>query len=200
LNKISKFHTFFKKESEVVVISTRIENIDRNNIINATINALKLIKQTRFFQTERGFQGVLYSNLQEELDKLEILNEDVILELEYQKSNRHGLSQRPDIILHIPAEKYDFPVTQGNYAVWALKYKGSDTKAKKDFDKLDEMFETLLYPLGLFININSDKHRLENYSGKYKDRIHSFAIKLINNEILMTHAKWINNELFEQHI
>lgn len=161
---------------------------------------MKSIRQTRLFQTERGFQGMLYHKLHEELDTFGIFDEDLLLEIEYQKSKRHKLTQRPDIILHIPAELREWSVKKGNFAVWALKKKASQAKAVEDFDKLDEMFKDLSYHLGFFINLNSEKHHLEIYTGDYKERIHSFAIRLINGEILMTHASWIKNEIHEEYL
>jgi hypothetical protein len=41
--------------------------------------------------------------------------------MEYQKSARQGLAQRPDIVFHIPAEVSGAAVTENNYEVWALK-------------------------------------------------------------------------------
>lgn len=45
------------------------------------------------------------------------------------------------------------------------------------------MFHSLQYPLGFFINIDSDKHRLENYEGDFPDRIIAFAIQLIGSSV-----------------
>lgn len=46
-----------------------------------------------------------------------------ILEMEYQKSSRHGLGQRPDIVFHIPAEHSRESVQANNFAVWALPHR-----------------------------------------------------------------------------
>jgi hypothetical protein len=94
----------------------------------------------------------------------------------------------------------EWSVNKGNFAVWALKKRASQAKAIEDFDKLDKMFKVLSYHLGFFININSEKHHLEIYTGDYKERIHSFAIKLIDCGILITHASWIKNEIHEEHL
>lgn len=96
--------------------------------------------------------------------------------MEYQKAfARHGGSQRPDIILHVPAEESHTPVDENNFAVWALKYRGSAGDAVEDFEKLDWMCRQLKYPLALFINVSASATHLDAYTGQYKDRIHAFA-------------------------
>src|SRR5213592_3558915 len=80
-------------------------------IIAATIAAAGAVNDLRFWKTERGFHGAFYYALWGVLLNLEVLNGHRILEMEYQKSARHGTSQRPDIILHIPAEFHDLHVT-----------------------------------------------------------------------------------------
>jgi len=170
-------------------------NLNINNLINISIEGLKTIKEERFYYTERGYQGRLYCSLQSKLDSLEV-PERAIIEMEYQKSSRHGMTQRPDIVIHIPAEFNDLEVIEGNFVVFALKKKANKEKAKEDFDKLDEMFESLRYQYGFFINISSQKHFLEYYDGQYKDKIHSFAVNLIENSIFIKHAYWKNGEFF----
>lgn len=98
-----------------------------------------------------------------------------ILEMEYQKSAIHGLSQRPDIVFHIPRELSGDSVHHNNYAVWALKRDATSGEAVEDFDKLDEMCDVLKYPLAIFVNIASSKTRLDLYRGKFSERIHAFA-------------------------
>jgi hypothetical protein len=166
-------------------------------IIQATVNALKSLTPERFFQTERGYQGRFYCNLQKELDDAKILNDQTILEMEYQKSARHGISQRPDIVLHIPAEASGAKRDENNFAVFALKRKASETDADDDFQKLNEMFNHLKYPLGIFINISSDRVLTEIYYGDYPERIHSFAVWLENGSVNINYSFW-NGETFEK--
>ena len=90
-------------------------------IVSATDQALRTVAVPRFLRTERGFQGRFYCALQEALERLGVLRNGHILEMEYQKSARHGMSQRPDIVLHIPAEDAGSDVRENNLAVWALK-------------------------------------------------------------------------------
>jgi len=170
-----------------------IEKNMREQMISATIEALQSVCENRFYQTERGYQGRFYCALQKALDDRGILNGDVILELEYQKSAKHGLNQRPDIILHIPAELNEGNREINNFAVYALKRRASRSTAQEDFGKLDEMFERLNYPIGIFINIDSTLHHINNYSGNFKSRIIAFSVKRINNTISIKQATWVND-------
>jgi hypothetical protein len=170
----------------------------RELIIASTIDALRSIEQNRFFKTERGYHGKFYCALQSALDERCVFNDELILEMEYQKSeNRYRTGQRPDIILHIPTEVTGAPVTENNLAVWALKYKGSDSKALDDFRKLDLMFENLHYQIGFFINVSSDRHRLNNYAGSFPGRLISFAVKLTNGAVQIRQALIENGRVIE---
>ncbi|MGB8217345.1 MAG: hypothetical protein WCE94_08590 [Candidatus Methanoperedens sp.] len=171
----------------------------REIIISATIEALKSIQQARFFQTERGYHGKFYCELHKALDARGILNGNVLLEMEYQKSERHGTYQRPDIILHIPAELHGTPVQENNFAVFALKRRVSQNEAEDDFRKLDIMFG-LHYTLGFFINVDSTRHHLNNYTGTYRDCLHAFAVKMVDDAVSIIHAWWIDDEIREEHI
>ncbi|MFC2077968.1 hypothetical protein ACFLTM_04090 [Candidatus Bipolaricaulota bacterium] len=157
-------------------------------VIQATTEALLSVRNQRFFKSERGYQGRFYCCLQAELEKHGFLQDDDIIEMEYQKGERHDLGQRPDIIFHVPAEISRAPVTENNYAVWALKIGANARKAKEDFDKLDQMFSRLHYPLGIFINIGSEKHHLDAYDGPYAERIHAFAVSLLGGAITVQQA------------
>jgi hypothetical protein len=146
---------------------------------DATITAIRSVRNPRFLATERGFQGGLYCALRSELEKMGILSKRVILEMEYQKSWRHGTYQRPDIVLHIPAEISGESPEKNNYAVWALKRAASAPDAEEDFEKLDEMRDILHYPLLIFVNVGSGKNaktRLDLYKGENKELIHAFGV------------------------
>lgn len=106
----------------------------RDALIRATEAAIHQVGHPRFFATERGFHGRFYYALQTQLDQEGILTEGRILEMEYQKSGRHGLTQRPDIVLHVPAEP-GTSVQDNNFAVWALKFRASEGDARDDFRK-----------------------------------------------------------------
>ncbi len=97
-------------------------------IKGATDIALYVVNAPRFLRTKRGFQGQLYCALQKALEERDLLQGERILEMEYQKSVRHGLAQRPDIILHVPAEESGGRVDEGNFAVWARQGHHRSTK------------------------------------------------------------------------
>jgi hypothetical protein len=166
-------------------------------ILRATVRALRSVNRARFFQTERGYHGAFYHELHVALDALGVLSEEVILEIEYQKSDRHGTHQRPDIILHTPAELHNTPVNVGNLAVFALKRRASRREAMADFDKLDDMFHNLEYPLGVFINVDSPAHHLRSYEGEYKGRLHSFGVRSAGETVTIIHAHWAEEKVIE---
>jgi len=147
-----------------------------DDIIAATDEALLQVAEPRFMRSERGFQGRFYCALQHALDRKGLLQGGCILEMEYQKSDRHGLSQRPDIILHVPAEESGGSVTENNYAVWALKRRATQRAALDDFEKLDDMFERLRYPLGFFVNIDAKKDMAASYCGRFPERVRTVAV------------------------
>ena len=149
-----------------------------DKLIAATEEALREVTEARFFRSERGFQGQFLSTLQRSLNRRGLLRGGCILEMEYQKSGRHGMRQRPDIILHIPAEISGGKVTENNFALWALKRRATQTKAREDFCKLDMMFDKLCYPLGFFINIDAKDHLAASYGGKFPERLRTVAVWL----------------------
>jgi hypothetical protein len=167
------------------------EIILREEIVAATIEAIIGVRQARFFRNERGYHGRFYCSLLGALEHRNLLTGDRIVEMEYQKSDRHGLTQRPDIVFHIPAEISGSAVNENNYAVWALKQAASVAEAKDDFLKLDDMFRILRYPLGIFINIRSNRHHLNSYEGPYRDRLMAFAVLSRENEVRITFAQYL---------
>ncbi len=154
----------------------------RQALINATESAIRAVDAARFFQTEREFHGRFYCALQEQLEREGLLANGAILEMEYQKSSRHDLSQRPDIVFHIPAEYSSATVQENNFAVWALKRRASPAKAKSDFVLLDEMFQLLHYPIGFFLNIDSTDPMLQHYQGAFPDRLAAIAAQLSDGQ------------------
>jgi hypothetical protein len=150
----------------------------QEKLIDATEKAIKAVGATRFFQTERGFHGRFYCALYCELERAHLTSNGAILEMEYQKSSRHSLNQRPDIILHVPAEHELADVTANNVAVWALKRHATAKSASEDFSKLDQMFDTLRYCFGFFINIDSIHPMCNYYNGAYRSRLFTAAASL----------------------
>jgi len=162
--------------------------------------AMKQIALPRFFKSERGYQGIFYCKLYKEFKKCGIVNEDCIIEMEYQKSARHRIYQRPDIILHIPVEHSGAVPTDNNFAVWALKARANKAAALEDFEKLNQMFTYLNYEIGFFVNIGNDFHHLNNYNGKFQDRLICFAVKLQNGNAIIKQAYFNNHDLIERNI
>ena len=103
--------------------------------------------------------------------------------MEYQKSARHGMSQRPYMVFHVPADESCARVSENNLAVWAPKRGATLRQACEDFHKLDEMFEMLCYPLGIFVNIDARNHFAASYNGKFPDRLRTVAVSL-NGEVV----------------
>ena len=155
--------------------------------------ALKRIKEPRFFKSERGYQGAFVKELTNLLEKANIWPDNPIVEQEYQKIFKiHGLSIRPDIIVHVPFERGVFNSRdEGNYVVIELKLNGSRKKALYDFNKLEKICKILQYSLGVFINIGSERLYLYDYlqrSSRNPNRtyhLHEFAVKLVNKDKLL---------------
>jgi hypothetical protein len=164
----------------------------RQALIRATDSALSSVLEPRFFATERGFHGRFYCSLQGELERLGILSGGLLLEMEYQKSTRHSTGQRPDIVLHVPTEHSGADTKANNVCVWALKHNASPSGAGADFHKLDDMFRTLHYPLGIFINVSAVDNHLASYSGAFRDRVVTVAVLLNGQESVRA---WSHSEL-----
>lgn len=145
--------------------------------------ALHEISHERFYATERGYQGALYCTLHTKLHRRGGFDQGHILEIEYQKSRRHDMTQRPDIILHIPAQPPNMDVRANNLAVWALKRKANAEQADDDFYKLNEMMHRLNYASAYFINIDSQDTMVERYQGDFGDRLRVFAVWLENGRV-----------------
>ena len=149
-----------------------------DEIVTATDEALRQVAEARFLRTGRGFQGQFYCALQRVLEERGLLQGGRILEMEYQKSSRHGITQRPDIVLHEPGEDSGAGVAANNFAVWALKRRATTRQAQDDFARLDEMFETLCYPLGIFVNNDATDHFAASYDGRFPERLRTVAVWL----------------------
>ena len=153
--------------------------------VRATISALRAVRNPRFLATERGFHGAFYCALRTALARRKMLAEGCILEMEYQKArSRHGITQRPDILFHIPAEWSGSPVTANNFAAWALKHSGTAKEAQEDFMKLGELLTRMKYRLCFFINVESAHPRLERCPEQFISQIHAFATPSTDGQFL----------------
>jgi len=148
-------------------------------LVTITFEAITRVKHPRFWETERGFHGEFHAILREILIAERIITYlGPILEQEYQKSERHGITQRPDSILHMPAKQWGLKRNEGNVAVWAFKYQSTRAEAVEDFRRLDEMLSHLRYPLGFFINVSDNRTFEDAYRGQHADRIHCISCGL----------------------
>ena len=142
--------------------------------------ALKSVKNPRLYESERGFQGELLSNLREQLPNLGTLRDYPLVEQEYQKRLKdHGLTIRPDIIIHCPFEQNKHESrSDGNLAVFELKLRASRATARIVYERLITICDELNYQLGIFINIGSRETHYEQSPAAQDERIMSFSVSL----------------------
>lgn len=168
-------------------------------IIQEVINSIKSINTERYFRTERGYQTEFYSILSNNIAGKNIFPQHTILEAEVQKKNlaHYGVTQRPDLLIHIPIETgITENANENNFVNFAFKLNGNVAASTEDFNKLDEMFQLLNYELGIYINIGHyPEIYLDSYNGEYKDRIHEFSIGLKEKKVLVSHAFYENERL-----
>jgi hypothetical protein len=119
-------------------------------------DALESIREPRFFETERGYQGELLVQLGKRLKGVEFPG-DPIVEQEYQKTMpAHGINIRPDIVIHVPFDRgLALGRDEGNFVAIELKVHATENEARGDLANLALMHEILQYPLTVFINIGS---------------------------------------------
>lgn len=162
-------------------------SLGKDLLLRGFRDSIRAIKTRRLFSTERGYQGRLLTELDKRNMIEKIIPGDAVIEQEYQKSlETHGINIRPDIIIHIPySEETGLSRASGNFVIIQLKLKANEIKAKEDFKNMDLMFSKLDYPLGIFLNIDSDKTFYSSYSGEHKDRLHCFAVKLSKDKVFI---------------
>lgn len=147
-----------------------------DSVHDAVLQALGRVRDARFFESERGYHGRFYCALLGELERRGALGGGLLLEMEYQKSSRHGITQRPDIVLHFPTSTG--PKDLGNLAVFALKRRATEAEAREDFVKLDEMCRHLRYQQAFFINVDSRETHSDAYRGAFASRLTTLAVQL----------------------
>lgn len=133
--------------------------MDKEQFISIFRQAIAAIKEPRFYETERGYQGELLVELAVRIRNDTHFPDNPILEQEYQKrANDHGINIRPDIILHVPFERGGFSShSEGNFVAIELKLRASEADAEGDFGSLAKMYHALDYALLIFLNIDSEK-------------------------------------------
>lgn len=104
--------------------------MDHETLLAHLIEALGAITAPRFYETERGFQGALLAELHKTIPH-HLLPEGAVIEQEYQKRlYGHGLTIRPDIIIHEPFDEARHDSRKdGNVAVIELKRDASQEGA-----------------------------------------------------------------------
>ncbi|EGR3967640.1 hypothetical protein DDN11_18760 [Vibrio cholerae] len=151
---------------------------EREIFLGGLERALTSVTNARYFETERGYQGALIAELQRELPSFNW--ERAIIEQEYQKRIReHGVTVRPDIIIHVPFDHDETNTRgEGNFVVFELKLNASESSALTDYTNLSQMCSQLNYPLAVFININSVQTHIDKYEGENRDKLVSYGVTL----------------------
>jgi hypothetical protein len=154
-----------------------------DDLLNIVRESLSVISNPRFYETERGFQGALLTELNLRLPSLSL--KGAIIEQEYQKRMpEHGFRIRPDIIIHVPFEEDRHNSRrEGNIVAFELKLNANQDDAFKDYENLSKMCEVLGYPLCIFINIASSTTFLNQYQGSHKEKLHAFSVCLDSNQV-----------------
>jgi len=164
------------------------------NLIRAIADALKLVTANRYFRSERGFQGQFHVELDRLLRDRGLVSSQTLIEEEYQKTIRnHGISHRPDLIVHIPFEPgLTGSRREGNVVVFEFKIRGSRLDAVDRFIKLDDYLTALDYPLGVFVNINATRSFVELVPDY---RIHVFTSIKDQEAVRVSHSYLENEEI-----
>jgi len=160
--------------------------MDTEAFLSSMREALAACVHPRLFVTERGFQGQLLV----ELAKRVHLPDQAIIEQEYQKRLYfHGLTIRPDIVIHEPYDKSCHSSrTSGNIAVVELKLNANASKAVADFANLAKMVNVLHYPIGIFVNIGSTETHAALVPEDAKSHIISFAVSFTDGKTSITES------------
>jgi hypothetical protein len=79
-----------------------------------------------------------------------------------------------------------------------LNFRAGPKEAQEDFENLDTIIRTLNYSLGVFVNIDSVRTQALHYAGPYRDRIHFFAVRLIDGAVGVRHAYWEAGQFVER--
>jgi hypothetical protein len=156
-----------------------------DKLLDVIRSALGAVQEPRYFETERGYQAELYCELRARLKALDFGDAEPILEQEYQKrTSQHGLTLRPDILVHEPFNPSKHPDrTHGNYVVIELKLDATDQEAREDFAHLAEMMRRLSYPLGVFVNVAAVDTKIAQANRSNTGRIVAFAVSLKDGRV-----------------
>lgn len=156
--------------------------MESEELLTVIVAALTSVTNPHYYEDERGFQGEFYAQLRLRLRDM-ALPEGALLREEYQKRLvEHGLRIRPDIILHEPFDPDRHRGRDdGNHVVMELKRRATPGTAADAFTNLVAMIDTLNYPLGVFINIDTPKTWAESVPEAHRSRIVCLAAHLDRN-------------------
>lgn len=146
--------------------------------------AMAQITDSRFFKSERGYQGEFLAEIKTRLAKAGLPNNPII-EQEYQKRALvHGTNIRPDLIIHVPFERDQATnAQQGNFMAIELKLQATKKTATEAFESLALLKEKLDYPLTVFININSKETYSHLCPPSIAKQTKCYAAKLISGKV-----------------
>ncbi len=149
-------------------------------------DALSAIKEPRFFDTERGYQGELIFELRKRLPFAAFEGEPVI-EQEYQKTlPKHGITIRPDLIIHIPFERGTTATRiNGNFVAVEIKLRASAEAAEGDFESLRLLKERMGYPITIFLNLDSSETHTSRCPAIIAEQTACFAVCLRDDEAVV---------------
>ena len=155
-------------------------------LLNIVRESLLEITNPRFFETERGFQGMLLHKIQSRLSGEAWA--PAVVEQEYPKKlKEHGLRIRPDLIIHVPFNPEEQKSRrENNFVVIELKLRANKERAIEDYDHLSNMCDELNYPLALFINLGSSETFFDKYTGNNKDKMVAIGVELLNGTVRLT--------------
>ena len=140
--------------------------------------ALAAIQEPRLFETERGYQGALLAEIHQRLVHAGLPG-DPIIEQEYQKTlPHHGITIRPDLIIHVPFKRGLNRRTEGNFAAVEIKLRATRADADEDFRSLETLHSTLAYPLTIFLNIDSSSTHADRCPKSIAGQTVCFAVRL----------------------
>jgi hypothetical protein len=139
--------------------------------------ALEAVREPRFFQSERGYQGELLAMLRPRLPEGGF-DGDPIIEQEHQKRfSAHKINIRPDLLIHIPFERGTTECrTQGNFVAIEIKRRSADVQ--EAFESLRKISEALDYALTVFVNIDSQQTHADLCPASIAQRTVCFAVLL----------------------
>jgi hypothetical protein len=167
--------------------------MDMNASLDLIVQAIKRITNPRFYGSERGFQGQLKSNIDSLLKENNLFSDHAIVEEEYQKTlPKHGITHRPDIIIHIPIEEgVTRSRNEGNFVAFELTLQANRTNAINAFRKLNDYVRILHYQLGIYVNINSETSFVELVPD---DLIHVLNVLRDEQRVVVTHSHLENGK------